>query len=75
MNLVDPKKIAEKLRESEHYSFDINIEYVIENAIIDELNTYMKRLSSEVIQELQTLEHPEPRTKEEYNERYGLDKE
>ena len=71
---VNTKDIAAKLSE-DYRSNSINIEDLITEAILESINPELVRLTDEVIAEMQELEHPEPRSKAEYDERYGLDKE
>lgn len=72
---IDTKDIAFRLHEDGHRSNSIHIEDLITEALIESINPELVRLTDEVIAEMQELEHPEPRNREEYNERYGLDKE
>lgn len=70
---VNTKYIAAKLSE-DYRSNSINIEDLITEAILEQINPELVRLTDEVIAEMQELEHPEPRNKAEYDERYGLDR-
>lgn len=72
---VDIKDIAFRLREAGRRSDDRNIEDVITERLLESINGQISKLTEQVIEEMQELEHPEPRNKAEYDERYGLDKE
>lgn len=72
---VDVKYIAELLAYKGRRSNSINIEDEIQEFILIEMKAHLDKLTDEVIAEMQELEHPAPRNREEYNERYGLDKE
>lgn len=70
---VDIKEIARSLIHDYNWrSNSANIEDAITEAILEQINPFPINLTNRVIQEMQELEHPEPRNVEEYNERYGL---
>ena len=71
----DLKEIAAKIKDRGLESSTRHIEDVIVEMIINQLSPQLDAWTEEVIEQLQELEHPEPRTKAEYYERYGLDKE
>jgi len=75
MSKPDLKDIAEKLHSKDLSSNYKHIEDRIYEAIINRLDRQLEAWTEEVIEIMQELEHPEPRTKAEYDERYGLDKE
>lgn len=72
---VDIKEIAFRLNEAGRLSSSINIEDLITEAILEQINPELVKLTEQVIEQMQELEHPEPSNVAEYNERYGLDKE
>jgi hypothetical protein len=69
-------KIAAKMREKGFNSYHrashgIAQEMIVET-LLSEIQPQLDKWSEEVLEKLQELEHPEPRNKEEYNERYGI---
>lgn len=72
---INTKDIAEKIQARGLDSSARHIEDVITEMLINSINPQLEAWTEEVLEHLQELEHPEPRNKEEYDERYGLDKE
>lgn len=72
INKLGTEDIAFRLNESGYRSDSSNIEDLITESLLEQINPFLVAQTEQVIQEMQELEHPEPRTREEYNERYGL---
>lgn len=70
---IDTKDIAEKIAARDLRSNSMHIEDVIYEMIINRLDSQIEKWTDEVIEELQELEHPELRSKAEYDEKYGYD--
>lgn len=65
------KDIADKIRTKGLESSSRHIEDTIYDMLIDKLDDQLESWTDEVIEILQDMEHPEPRTKAEYDERNG----
>jgi small basic protein len=72
---IDTQYIAELLALKGRRSNDVGIEDLIQEYILIEIKAHLDQLTGAVIERLQDIEHPEPTTKAEYDERYGIDKE
>ena len=72
---IDTQYIAELIRLKGMKSTDAGVEDVIQDYILVEMRAYLDDRATDIIERLQELEHPEPTTKAEYDERYGMDKE
>lgn len=72
---INAKEIAEKIHARGLESSTKHIEDVIFEALMNAFSPSLDEWAEEVLERLEELEHPEPKTKAEYDERYGLDKE
>ena len=70
----DLQELAQKIIDNGQSS-DRHIEDIITEMLLNRINPQLEAWTEEVLEIMQELEHPEPRNKEEYDERYGLDKE
>lgn len=72
--MIDIEEIARFLHDRGETSNDKNIEDRITEIVLDYFCDYIGNSTNEILEKMQELEHPEPRNKAEYDERFGLDK-
>lgn len=71
---VDKNTIIEELRLKGVTSSTKFIEDKVFDLILQQLDKQIIKLTNDVISDLKELEHGQPKTKQEYDERFGLDK-
>ena len=74
MNKPDLQELAQKIIDKGQSS-DRHIEDTITEMLLNRINPQLEAWTEEVLEIMQELEHPEPSTKAEYDERIGADKE
>jgi hypothetical protein len=69
---LNTKDIAERIHSNTyHNSSTKHIEDVITEMILTSINPQIEKWTEQVLEHLQELEHPKPRNKADYDERYG----
>ena len=69
----DLQELAQKIIDNGQSS-DRHIEDIITEMLLNRINPQLEAWTEEVLEIMQELEHPAPRTKAEYDERVGADK-
>lgn len=68
---LNTKDIADKIQARGLDSSNMHIEDVITEMILTSINPQLEKWTEQVLEHLQELEHPKPRNKADYDERYG----
>lgn len=69
---IDIEQIAKDIIKDGWNSNDKHIDDVIIERLLNDINKWLQDRTNEVIEKMQELEHPEPRNKAEYDERYEI---
>jgi hypothetical protein len=67
------KDIADKIKARGLETSTKHIEDVITELILTSINPQLEKWTEQVLEHLQELEHPKPRNKAEFDERYGYE--
>ena len=69
---INPRDLAIKLKEKGYNSDRRSLYQLTQEEMEEHLQKDVDNPYEQVRAELEDLEHPEPRTRDEYNERWGL---